>query len=415
MSVASHFSTEILVEFNKIYNDYEKCKQLCERVDISDNNTLIYLYLHLCKLIKDKEEIVFYTNKANKIYKNNFSNKFTILNEFDWIDLELYKYNLRELFNYDVYMLSDNAELFTGRCLFKPDDILFYRYKIVKQIGKGTFSNVYKCFDFKRNQHIAIKAIRNDTKFKKSGLKEVNILKQLSHTSICNYVKFFEVEQHYFIVFNLLQCNIYSYLKTNKFTPFKPNIVKQFTKQMLEVLVYIKEIDVIHCDIKPENILIESIDDDNITVKLADFGSAMKKNKKFTGYIVSRYYRAPEIVLEQSECCDYPIDMWSVSTIIYELLTGDPLFSSKTQKNLIYDIFKELGFPPDTFLFNCKKRKLLESQLLYISQPITLYNKLSSIQDIDIESYNYLKHSLQWKKENRLTCEQGLHHKFILN
>ena len=246
MSVASHFSAEILLEFNKFYNDYDKCKQLCERVDISDNNTLIYLYLHLCKLTDDKDEIVFYTNKANKIYKNNFSNNnSTILNEFEWVKLELYKYNLGELFNYDVYMLSDNAEMNTGRCLFKPKDIIYYRYRIEKQIGKGTFSNVYKCFDFKRNQHIAIKAIRNDKKFKKSGSKEVNILKQLSHKSICNYVKYFEVEQHYFIVFNLLQCNIYDYLKTNKFTPFKPNIVKQFTKQMLDVLVYIKDIEVI--------------------------------------------------------------------------------------------------------------------------------------------------------------------------
>ena len=159
----------------------------------------------MTKLTNDKDEREMYINKANKIYSNNFSNKSTILNEFDWIELELYKYNLSELFNYDVYILCDNAAIDTGRCLFNPDDILFYRYKIEKQIGKGTYSNVYKCFDYKRNEHIAIKAIRNDTKFQNAGHKEINILKQLSHKSICNFIKYFEVEEHYFIVFDLLQ------------------------------------------------------------------------------------------------------------------------------------------------------------------------------------------------------------------
>tara|TARA_Y100000389_G_C17422200_1_gene497389 strand:- start:259 stop:1506 length:1248 start_codon:yes stop_codon:yes gene_type:complete len=413
MSVASYFSKNLITEINKIDNDFDKCKELSLNVKTENEITLIYIYLYLCKLTDNLDIKYHYSRKANKLYLKYFYSKSSMLNEFEWTELELHKYDLSQLFYYDVFCLSNNVEVSNGRCIFKQNDVLIYRYQVINEIGKGTYSNVYKCLDYKKSRYVAIKAIRNDSKFEYSGLKEVNILKKLNHTSICNYIKYFQLENHQFIVFNLLKNNMYKYMKSKRFTPLKPKIVKQIVKQIIPVLVYIKSINIIHADIKPENILIEHIDPDTIVVKLSDFGSALKKHKKIIGYIVSRYYRAPEIVLEQQGCCDYPIDMWSFSTIIYEFLTGYPLFPSRTETILLYDIFKELGFPDTQLLETCKERNKLESQIN--NKNCCLVNqKLSKIKYIDETAYDYLIDTIKWDKTKRRTCNDAMNHSYLL-
>ena len=414
MSISSYFSKNLLSNFKKTCKTLNECRNFLLQVDTSDEISLIYIYLYTCKLTDDIDVKNEYSRKANKIYLNYFSHKNCILNEFEWTELELYNYNLSQLFNYDVYCLQENVEITPGRCLFKEYDVLFYRYEIENQIGKGTYSNVYKCMDFKRMQHVAIKALRNDSKFVNSGIKEISVLQKLKHKSICNFIKYFKIEKNYFIVFELHEGNIYQYMKSTRFKPMKPCIVNQVAKQLIPVLVYIKSINVIHSDIKPENILIKTINDNKISVKLSDFGSAMKKNKNFAGYIVSRYYRAPEIILEKYGACDYPIDMWSFSTIIYELLMGFPLFPAKTEKILIYSIFKEIGFPDESFLYECRKREKLESQINDRSY-CSLRKNIIKIKDIDSNAYEYLCESILWNKENRLTCNDAMNHKYLLN
>ena len=415
MSVYSYFSKGVIEEQKNTCLSFIQCEKFLLHVKKEDEITLIYIYLFMCKLTDDIDKKIEYSRKANEIYLKYFPYKTTILNEFDWTKLELYKYNLCKLFDNDVYCLRDNVEINNGRCIFKKDDVLFYRYKIEQQIGKGTYSNVYKCFDFKRTQHIAMKAIRNDSKFINSGAKELAILQKIKHSSVCNYIKYFQIEKHYFIIFELHKGSVYQYVKSTRHKPMKPKIVNQIAKQIVPVLIYIKSINIIHADIKPENILINYIDDHNIKIKLSDFGSAMKKNKNCVGYFVSRYYRAPEIILEKCGGCDYLIDMWSLSTIIYELLIGTPLFKEKTEKEIIYSIFKEIGYPNESFLSDCKKRKLIDSQIQDQSFYNTIHENINNVENIDLNAYEYICESLVWEKEKRLTCDNALKHKYLLN
>jgi len=98
-------------------------------------------------------------------------------------------------------------------------------------------------------------------------------------------------------------------------------------KQILTGMAYVHDQNISHRDLKPENILMN----DKGVVKICDFGSAKILDEKLnTPYIVSRYYRAPELILA---CSDYTekIDIWAIGCIFTEFMTLRPLFPGKTE------------------------------------------------------------------------------------
>ena len=103
--------------------------------------------------------------------------------------------------------------------------------------------------------------------------------------------------------------------------------IKNFMKQILMGMNYVHERKIAHRDLKPENILMT----DDGTIKICDFGSAKILDQKLnTPYIVSRYYRAPELILA---CSDYTekIDIWAIGCIFMEFMTLRPIFPGKTE------------------------------------------------------------------------------------
>lgn len=119
-------------------------------------------------------------------------------------------------------------------------------------------------------------------------------------------------------------------------------LVKLYSYQIIRSLNYLQRKKIVHRDIKPSNILIET---KSQRVILADFGSAKEvilvpsENdpseqtvERSVSYIVSRYYRAPELILGQ-EVYSYKIDLWSVGCIIAEMYLGHPLFMGKNSQD----------------------------------------------------------------------------------
>jgi serine/threonine protein kinase len=103
--------------------------------------------------------------------------------------------------------------------------------------------------------------------------------------------------------------------------------IKQYMKQILQGMDYVHKQGITHRDLKPENIL----KTDEGVIKICDFGSAKQLHEKLnTPYIVSRYYRAPELILA---CSDYTnkIDIWAIGCIFAEFMTLRPLFPGKTE------------------------------------------------------------------------------------
>lgn len=149
---------------------------------------------------------------------------------------------------------------------------------------------------------------------------------------------------HQCLVFEMLSLNLYELLKNTQFGGVSLNLIRKFAKQVLKALSFLarKDVDVIHCDLKPENILLRHPKKSG--VKVIDFGSSCRSNKRMYSYIQSRFYRSPEVMLGLPY--SVAIDMWSLGCILVEMHTGEPLFSGSDQFDQMQKIVKTLGMIP---------------------------------------------------------------------
>ena len=123
--------------------------------------------------------------------------------------------------------------------------------------------------------------------------------------------------------------NLYEFIKSNNFQGVSVGLVRRFAIQLLVSLHYMKEHNIIHCDMKPENILLRKPNKSGI--KVIDFGSGTYEADQFYTYIQSRFYRAPEIMLGIAYTT--AIDMWSFGCIVYECLVGVPIFAGENEND----------------------------------------------------------------------------------
>ena len=129
----------------------------------------------------------------------------------------------------------------------------------------------------------------------------------------------------------LLSLNLYSVLECRKFHGLRLSLIQSVARNLITILCALKRCEIIHCDIKPENVVLA--DGFSANVKLIDYGSSQYSSQSNRFYIQSRYYRAPEVILELSY--SYPIDMWSFGCLLFELFTGIPLFPGQDEYQML--------------------------------------------------------------------------------
>ncbi|KAL7675444.1 hypothetical protein ACOME3_001710 [Neoechinorhynchus agilis] len=223
------------------------------------------------------------------------------------------------------------------------------RYELVSLLGKGTFGQVVKAFDHAGKEFVAVKIIKNSKAFYEQAKIELNLLKHMQRNGsrdhhIVTLKDDFMFRNHLCIVFELLSFNLYDLLKNSQFKGASLNLVRKFAIQLLSALsfLYRPENQIIHCDLKPENIVLCS--PNRSKIKLIDFGSSCRLNQQLYRYIQSRYYRAPEVILGRSY--DAGIDMWSLGCILVEMHTGEPLFAGESERDQMMKIMEIMGFYP---------------------------------------------------------------------
>uniref|UniRef100_A0A8C6MGF4 non-specific serine/threonine protein kinase n=1 Tax=Nothobranchius furzeri TaxID=105023 RepID=A0A8C6MGF4_NOTFU len=227
-------------------------------------------------------------------------------------------------------------------------------YEVLEFLGRGTFGQVAKCWKRGTNEIVAIKILKNHPSYARQGQIEVGILNRLSaeNADEYNFVRSYECFQHKghtCLVFEMLEQNLYDFLKHSKFSPLPLRHIRPILQQVATALMKLKSLGLIHADLKPENIMLVDPIRQPYRVKVIDFGSASHVSKAVCStYLQSRYYRAPEIILGLPFC--EAIDMWSLGCVIAELFLGWPLYPGASEYDQIRYISQTQGLPAEYLL-----------------------------------------------------------------
>jgi len=335
------------------------------------------------------------------------------LNITDWF----YNYEQTELLNYDeIYYFSDlhtkmeRLEDYTLKTFrYNPivDDHIHYRFQIISKLGKGSFGDVLLCKDHKRHYDVALKIIKSEDRYYESYLNEIEFLKILMNDNeyIVSALKYFKFRNHPCIVFEKLDINLFTFLKDRQFKPLELNMTRNIMRQVLLGLSVLKKHNIIHGDLKPENVLFT--DDTYTKIKIVDFGSSIfHKIGKYQTYIQTRWYRSPEVILGYP--IDFNIDIWSVGCMLYELHTGKVLFNGKNIDQQISKFYSYIDRVPEKeFIVCCRKN----SYFSFVGENIHYHNfkgRLCNNYMCHDEVTNILKNIIVWEPYNRLNVDNLL-------
>lgn len=220
------------------------------------------------------------------------------------------------------------------------------RYYVQANLGKGMFSGVVRALDTQTQKLVAIKIVRRNETMTKAGVQEIKILEQLNAADpedqrhIVRLIGEFEHKNHLCMVFENLSMNLREALKKfGKDVGINMRVIRVYARQMFLGLSLLRKCNIIHADIKPDNILINEA---RSSLKICDLGSATDgADNPITPYLVSRFYRAPEIILGLPYDC--AIDVWAIGCTLYELFTGRILFAGRSNNQMLRAIMECQG------------------------------------------------------------------------
>lgn len=237
------------------------------------------------------------------------------------------------------------------------------------------------------------------------NLREVKSLQRLSHPNIIKLREVIRERDHLYFIFEYMEYNMYQVMK-DKDKPFPESKIRNWCHQVLLALAYMHNHGYFHRDLKPENLLVT-----RDVVKVADFGLAREvcSRPPFTDYVSTRWYRAPEVLLQASSYTA-AIDMWAVGAIMAELFTLAPLFPGESETDEIYKICSVLG-TPDTQSW---PEGLELARSLRFSFPECPRAYLSDIiPGASVEAINLISALCSWDPYQRPTAIEALKHPFF--
>lgn len=251
-------------------------------------------------------------------------------------------------------------------------EILNGRYQVQATLGRGMFSGVARAVDITTKQVVAIKMMRNNDALRKGGYTEIAILQKLNDADpenrkhIVKFERSFDHRGHLCMAFENLSMNLREVLrKFGNNVGINLKATRAYAYQAFVALAHMRKCSIIHADLKPDNILVSAhrkllvfcstlltcdpfkVNETRSVLKICDLGTAIDRSDaatahtEITPYLVSRFYRAPEIILGMPY--DYAVDMWSIGCTLYELYTGKILFTGDSNNQMLKAIMEVRG------------------------------------------------------------------------
>ncbi len=246
---------------------------------------------------------------------------------------------------------------------FAVGNMLFKKYQVLEELGRGGMGRVYKVLDKEIKEEIALKLINPDISTDERTIErfrnELKLSRQISHRNVCRMYEFHEEEGQYYITMEYVPGED---LKTSikRIGPLTPGKFIFIAKQICAGLAEAHRLGVIHRDLKPRNIMI----DKEGNVRIMDFGIARSLRTEGvtdTGVMIGTpEYMSPEQV--EGRGTDHRSDIYSLGIILFEMLTGELPFQGKTPISVA--LKHKTEFPPDPKDINAQIPEELSQMIL---------------------------------------------------
>ncbi|XP_041997963.1 serine/threonine-protein kinase MHK-like isoform X1 [Salvia splendens] len=281
------------------------------------------------------------------------------------------------------------------------------RYKILTELGDGTSGIVYKAIYMETSKIVAVKKMKRKFNYWEEcvNLREVKSLRKLNHPNIIKLLEVVQENNELFFIFEYMEHNLYEIMKDQR-KSLREDEIRGLMAQLLQGLAHVHKHGYVHRDLKPENLLVT-----NNIIKIADFGLAreLSSSPPFTDYVSTRWYRAPEVLLQSSSYTP-AIDMWAVGAILSELFTLHPIFPGESEIDQLYKICCVLGAPD----WRAFPQATNISRLVDISYSEVMPTDFSDIvPNASLEAIDLIKKLCSWDPLRRPTADQCLEHPFF--
>uniref|UniRef100_A0A673ZZ66 mitogen-activated protein kinase n=1 Tax=Salmo trutta TaxID=8032 RepID=A0A673ZZ66_SALTR len=276
------------------------------------------------------------------------------------------------------------------------------RYQTLSPVGSGAYGSVCSSYDQKTGLKIAVKKLSRPFQsfiHAKRTYRELRLLKHMKHENVSFVSK---------AVFSLSLCLVVigRYLVTHLMGADLNNIIKcqKLTDDHVQFLIYqiLRGLK----DLKPSNLAVN----EDCELKILDFGLARHTDDEMTGYVATRWYRAPEIMLNWMHY-NMTVDIWSVGCIMAELLTGRTLFPGTDHINQLQQIMRLTGTPPASLISRMPSH---EARNYINSLPQMPKRNFSDVFiGANPQAVDLLEKMLVLDTDKRITAAQALAHPYF--
>ncbi|CAN6713061.1 unnamed protein product [Malus baccata var. baccata] len=286
----------------------------------------------------------------------------------------------------------------------------------IRPIGRGAYGIVCAAVNSDTHEEVAIKKIGNafdNIIDAKRTLREIKLLRHMDHENVISIKDIVrppkkETFNDVYVVYELMDTDLHQIIRSDQ--PLTDDHCQYFLYQLLRGLKYVHSANVLHRDLKPSNLLLNA----NCDLKIGDFGLARTTSETdfMTEYVVTRWYRAPELLLN---CSEYTaaIDIWSVGCILGEIMTREPLFPGKDYVHQLRLITELIGSPDDAslgFLRSDNARRYAKQLPQFRRQQFAARFPNMSPGAVDL-----LEKMLVFDPSRRITVDEALCHPYLLS
>ncbi|XP_039625744.1 mitogen-activated protein kinase 12 [Polypterus senegalus] len=286
------------------------------------------------------------------------------------------------------------------------------RYYDLKSVGSGAYGAVCSAIDKRTGAKVAIKKLYRPFQselFAKRAYRELRLLKHMRHENVIGLLDVFTPDasldkfQDFYLVMPFMGTDLGKIMKMERLTEDR---IQFLVYQILKGLKYIHSSGIIHRDLKPGNLAVN----EDCELKILDFGLARQADSEMTGYVVTRWYRAPEVILNWMHYTQ-TVDIWSVGCIMAEMISGRPLFKGNDHLDQLTEIMKITGTPTQDFIHKLQSQ---DAKNYIKSLPRVQKKDLQALfAKANPQAVNLMEKMLVLDADRRITAAEALAHPYF--